>query len=238
MIWSINEARGLRFYKIAPLRYPIWPPWPTPWNSTNHISMCRSRGGAGGLEHPLKNYKNIGFSNNTGPDPLKNRSYQASIQCWAIIDTPAKCHLMAFRWRADDGPLIVVLGSSLPSSKTQNKNTKKKKRLLSCTPSDKTFWIRAWCPLEPYFRLDRNFVVGTGAIWRFRIANIISFPYQWWPPYWPSLYFTSGVFTKIMLDWYETWTAYSQSWLNSIKYNVCLKIVLQQATLGSVTLKK
>ena len=40
--------------------------------------------------------------------PLKNHSYQASIQCWAIIGTPAKRHLMAFRWRTDDGPLIVA----------------------------------------------------------------------------------------------------------------------------------
>ena len=52
---------------------------------------------------PGKNTK-IGFSSNTGPDPLKHRSCQASIQCWA------------FRWRADDAPLIMVLGPSLPSS--------------------------------------------------------------------------------------------------------------------------
>ena len=64
---------------------------------------------------PLKNHKNIGFSSNTDPDPLKNYSYQASIQCCAIIGTPVKRHLIASRWRADDGPLIVVLGSSLPS---------------------------------------------------------------------------------------------------------------------------
>ena len=25
---------------------------------------------------------------------------------WAIIGPPAKCHLMAFRWRADDGPTL------------------------------------------------------------------------------------------------------------------------------------
>ena len=72
---------------------------------------------------PLKNYKKyIGFLNNTGPDPLKNhkntvsehdqeipqsqtadnpmtprgratQGYQASIQFWAIIGTPAKRHL-------------------------------------------------------------------------------------------------------------------------------------------------
>ena len=37
---------------------------------------------------------------------------------------------MAFRWRADDGPLIVLFGSSLSLSK-------------KWTPSEKTFWVRA-----------------------------------------------------------------------------------------------
>ena len=55
-------------------------------------------------------------SSNTCLDPLKNRSCEASIQCWAFIGMPAKHHLMAFRWRVDDGPLKVRLGSSLPSS--------------------------------------------------------------------------------------------------------------------------
>ena len=41
---------------------------------------------------PLKNHKNIGFLSNTGPDPLKKNSFQVSIQCWAIIGTPAKRH--------------------------------------------------------------------------------------------------------------------------------------------------
>ena len=40
---------------------------------------------------PLKNHKNIGVLRNTGLGLLKSQSYQASIQCWAII-----------------GPLIVV----------------------------------------------------------------------------------------------------------------------------------
>ena len=65
---------------------------------------------------PPEKSQNIGFSSNTGPDPLKDSSYQASIQCWAIIGTSAKRHLMAFHRRADDGALILVLGSSLPSS--------------------------------------------------------------------------------------------------------------------------
>ena len=51
------------------------------------------------------------------------------------IGLPAK---MAFRWRVDDGPFIVVFGISIPSS------TKKKKRYQVWTPSDKTFWICAW----------------------------------------------------------------------------------------------
>ena len=46
--------------------------------------------------------------------PRNSQNYQASIRRWAIIGTPAKRHLKAFRWRADDGPLLVILGSSLP----------------------------------------------------------------------------------------------------------------------------
>ena len=89
-----------------------------------HVIYVRMQmGAAGGPDPPppLKNHKNINFASNTGPDTLKNRSYQASIQCWAIIGTSAKR-------RANDGPLIVVLGSFLPSS------TKKKKRCQSWAP--------------------------------------------------------------------------------------------------------
>ena len=62
---------------------------------------------------------------------------------------------MAFRWRADGGPLIVVLGSSLPSST--------KKRCESWTPSDKTFWIRACKGAKLFFvALDKphGFIYG------------------------------------------------------------------------------
>ena len=84
------------------------------------MRIQRGGQGVGTSPPPQKNYKNIWFSSNTGPNPLKNHSYQAIIQCWAIIGTPAKRHLMAFCWRADDCPFIVVLGSSPPSS-TENK---------------------------------------------------------------------------------------------------------------------
>ena len=46
--------------------------------------------------------------------PWNSQNYQASIQRWAIIGPPAKRHLKAFRWRADDGPLLVIFWSSLP----------------------------------------------------------------------------------------------------------------------------
>ena len=42
---------------------------------------------------PLKNHKNIGFLCNTGPDPEKSQNYQARMQSWVIIGTPAKRHL-------------------------------------------------------------------------------------------------------------------------------------------------
>ena len=49
----------------------------------------------------------------------------------------AKRHLKAFRWRADDGPLLVVFGSSLPSpTKTiTNKNIVKVGPPLNKLPS-------------------------------------------------------------------------------------------------------
>ena len=42
---------------------------------------------------------------------------QAIIQCWAIIGPPWKRYYMAFRWRAGDGPLLVILRTSLRSQK-------------------------------------------------------------------------------------------------------------------------
>ena len=64
------------------------------YKASNEDSDARAdpEGGQGsGL--PLKNHKNIGFPSNIGPDPLKSQSYQASIQCSAIIGTPVKHHL-------------------------------------------------------------------------------------------------------------------------------------------------
>ena len=65
-------------------------------------TMCGSRGGTWGSDPPLKNYKNIGFLGDTGPDPLKKHKATkpafkvgppAARQRNAIIGTPAKRHL-------------------------------------------------------------------------------------------------------------------------------------------------
>ena len=62
-------------------------------------------GGAGGPDRtppPLKNHKYIGFLSNTGPDPLNNHSYPASIQFLAIIGTLEKRHFAG-------GPMMALL---------------------------------------------------------------------------------------------------------------------------------
>ena len=60
------------------------------------------RGGRGqGSGPPLKNHKNIGFSSNTGPDPLKNRSCEASIQYWAFGPLMAR-----LKWDLDPPSII------------------------------------------------------------------------------------------------------------------------------------
>ena len=94
-----------------------------------HVGIQR---GGPGVWTPLKNHKNIGFLCNSGPDPLKN--YEATKPAFNVGQSSAcqqNAILMVFCWRADDGPFIVVFGSSHHSS------TKKKKQCQSWTPSDK-----------------------------------------------------------------------------------------------------
>ena len=65
-----------------------------------------------------KIYKNRGFLSNADPDPLKN--YKATKPAFNVGSSWARqrnAFLMAFHWRADDGPLLVVFGFSLPSSR-------------------------------------------------------------------------------------------------------------------------
>ena len=74
-----------------------------------------------GSRPPLKNHKNKGFVSNTGPDPLKN--HKAANPAFNVGPPSARQRnaiLIVFRLWANDGRLVVVLGSYLPSS-TKNK---------------------------------------------------------------------------------------------------------------------
>ena len=82
-----------------------------------YVTCASSEGGQGfRTPPPPENHKNIWYRSNTVPE--KSQSYQASIQCWAIIGTPAKRHLNGVslagrRWSADSGIWIL---SSLPKN--------------------------------------------------------------------------------------------------------------------------
>ena len=73
-------------------------------------------------------YKNIRFLRNTGPDSLSNHK----------AAKPTK----AFRWWADDGPLIIVFGPSLPSSteKTSQSWTHSEKKLSKSSHGKHPIW--------------------------------------------------------------------------------------------------
>ena len=100
---------------------------------TNHVRTQRGWG-QGIPPPPPEKSQNTGFLSNTGPDPLK--SYKATKPAFNVVPTSA-C-------QRNDGPLIVVFGSILPSS---TKKKKEKNVVKVGPPSGKTFWIRA-CPLN------------------------------------------------------------------------------------------
>ena len=64
-------------------------------------------GGGQGVWIPLKNHKNIGFPSNTGPDPLKLQSYQASHSMMGhhrhARETPFKWCIV--KWHFAGGPM-------------------------------------------------------------------------------------------------------------------------------------
>ena len=114
----------------------------------NNVTWCHMGGsrrgrGSGPTPLTLNNHKNIGFLSNTGPNPLKSQSYEASTQYWAIIGPPAKR-------RVDDDPLLVLLGSSFYSSKTNKKNVR-------VGP----LWIRACVRLDNVINLRQKSTAKT-----------------------------------------------------------------------------
>ena len=101
-------------------------------------SHARIQRGAGGPDPPppwkITKIKKFLSNRNTGPDPLKF----SKLTSWAIIGTPAKRHLKVFRWQADDGPLLVIFGSS-PLKK------RRKKRCQSSDPDQIQMEFRKEC---------------------------------------------------------------------------------------------
>ena len=111
--------------------------------------MCGSRGDSP-PPNPLKNHKAKGYYSNTGPDPLKN--HKATKLAFNVGPSSVRRRnaiKMAFRWRVDDDPLLVVIGSFLPSS------TKRKEGCQSWSPSDRNFWIRA-CLSWVFYKVSSN----------------------------------------------------------------------------------
>ena len=107
--------------------------------------MCGSRGGGGdrGSGPPEKSQKYRVLSN-TGLDPLKITNLRSQHSMLGHHRPASETSFKwRFSWRADDGPPVVLFGSSFPSSKKKKKKKKKKKRCQSWTPSGKTFRIRA-----------------------------------------------------------------------------------------------
>ena len=77
-----------------------------------HNENARIQRGVRGSGPPLANLTNIRFLSSTGPDHLNNHNATKP----AFNVGPSFAHYpnaieMAFRWRADDGPLLVVFGS-------------------------------------------------------------------------------------------------------------------------------
>ena len=89
-----------------------------------HVRIQRGGGGQGSGS-PRKMTKIQGFLAILVTDPLENNKSckrASNVLCWANIGPPAKRHhLMAFRYRADVGPLLPVIRSSLPQKKKRKK---------------------------------------------------------------------------------------------------------------------
>ena len=67
--------------------------------------VCADQDGKQGVRSPSANHKNIGFSSNTGPDPLKITKLPSQHSMLGNHRHDSVC------WWTDDGPLMVAFGS-------------------------------------------------------------------------------------------------------------------------------
>ena len=88
-----------------------------PRGSDKHARIQMGDQGSGPPPPPLENHKNIGFISNTGSDPLKSHiAIKPAFNEGPSSARQRNAIKMAFRWRVDDGLLIVVF-----SQKKKNK---------------------------------------------------------------------------------------------------------------------
>ena len=167
--------------------------------------MCWSRGEGGGgtrVKTTLEKSQKYSFLAIQARIPCKNCSFQARIQCWAIIGTPAKLHLMAFCWRANDGLLLVVLDPPSPSQlKKQNK------KLQRWTPSGKNF-------LDPHMASHAINAEISSACYKIITCNCFLFaPWEIFQAFLSSADFfqyqlfrknLSGIPSECQTDWIQT----------------------------------
>ena len=117
----------------------------------------RGRGRGSGPPPPLKKYRNIGFPSNIDPDPLKiHKATKTAFNVESSWARQRNAISMAFHWWADDGPFIVIFGSSITSSTKKIIKKNKKKRYQIWTPSDITFWIRACIVRQTGCKADQS----------------------------------------------------------------------------------
>ena len=87
--------------------------------------------GWGGILEPLKNHKAIGFISNAGPDFLeKHKATKPAFNVWSSSACQRNAIYMAFRWWADEGPLLGIFGSSDPSSTIKRRKKRKAKKVI------------------------------------------------------------------------------------------------------------
>ena len=77
------------------------------------LAMCGTRGGEG-VWTALENHKSYRVRSDTGPDPLEMHKFtKPTFNVGSSLARQQNAIYMAFRWRADDDPLLVIFGYSL-----------------------------------------------------------------------------------------------------------------------------
>ena len=98
--------------------------------------MGGSRGGGGDKRSgsPLEKSQKYRVFSNTGPDFLKITKLSSQHSVLGHHRHARETPKMVLCWRANDDPLIVVFGSSLPLSTKKKKKKKKRKNVVKVGP--------------------------------------------------------------------------------------------------------